>query len=258
MVSKQLRASGGLWFKLGRENVLVDPGPGSLVQCLSSRPKLDAALLDGLILTHRHLDHSNDINVMIEAMTSGGRNKRGFLYAPYDALHSSDPVVYYYLRGFLEKIDYLEEGKYFHRPSYILQASMKHRHPVETYGLKFHLPYGKVFLLVDTAYFPGLLDDYRDADILIINVVIYQDLVSNKIYHLNLRQAAEIIEATRPRMAILTHFGMTMLQHKPHLIAAELQEKTGCRVVAATDGKKLDLPEILGREEAFPDQKKRL
>ncbi|HAP31749.1 MAG TPA: hypothetical protein DCQ14_01645 [Firmicutes bacterium] len=30
VVSRQLRASGGIWFALGGEQILVDPGPGSL------------------------------------------------------------------------------------------------------------------------------------------------------------------------------------------------------------------------------------
>ena len=38
---KQLRASGGLWVSSGETNILIDPGPGSIVRCASSRPKLD-------------------------------------------------------------------------------------------------------------------------------------------------------------------------------------------------------------------------
>jgi len=51
---KQLRASGGLWVSCGTSNILIDPGPGSIVRCASSRPKLDPGKLDAIILTHRH------------------------------------------------------------------------------------------------------------------------------------------------------------------------------------------------------------
>ncbi|MDD5771107.1 MAG: hypothetical protein PHO81_02585, partial [Candidatus Omnitrophica bacterium] len=42
---KQLRASGGLWVSSGQANVLIDPGPGSIVRCAASRPKLDPGKL---------------------------------------------------------------------------------------------------------------------------------------------------------------------------------------------------------------------
>ena len=83
---KQLRASGGLWLTWENTNILIDPGPGSLVKILRSRPKLDPSELDAIILTHRHLDHSGDINVMIEAMTEGGFKKKGVVFAQKDCL----------------------------------------------------------------------------------------------------------------------------------------------------------------------------
>jgi len=93
VVMKQLRSSGGVWLSSGRTHLYIDPGPGALVRCLSSRPRMDPSALDGIVLTHKHLDHSNDVNVMIEAMTEGGFRKKGVLFAPEDALEK-DPVVF--------------------------------------------------------------------------------------------------------------------------------------------------------------------
>ena len=71
VVSKQLRSSAGTWCFLQGKNILIDPGPGTLSRCFTSRPGLDPEKLDAIILTHRHLDHSTDVNVLIEAMTRG-------------------------------------------------------------------------------------------------------------------------------------------------------------------------------------------
>jgi len=107
MVANQILASGGLWFSLGGTELLVDPGPGTLVQ--AAKRKLKARKLEGIILSHRHLDHSADANVMIEAMTEGGMRRKGALFAPADAL-DDDPVVLHYLRPYLERIEVLTEG----------------------------------------------------------------------------------------------------------------------------------------------------
>ncbi|UCH43901.1 MAG: MBL fold metallo-hydrolase, partial [Dehalococcoidales bacterium] len=56
MVSRQLAASGGLWLSLNGTEILIDPGPGSIVQ--STKRKLAAEQLSAIILSHRHLDHS--------------------------------------------------------------------------------------------------------------------------------------------------------------------------------------------------------
>ncbi len=229
---KQLRASGGIWISSAGSNVLVDPGPGSLVRCAGSRPKLDPSTLDGIILTHRHLDHSGDINVIIEAMTEGGFKKRGVVFCPQDAL-MGDPVILKYLRKFPEKIEILKADSDYRIKDFAFHTSMEHIHPCMTYGLKFKIGKTAVSLLTDTKYFSGLSDFYR-ADILIISVVFFKPWP--EIAHLSLPEAEEIIKAVSPKKAILTHFGMTMLEAKPHIQAEELTRRLGIEVIAAYDG----------------------
>lgn len=108
MVSRQLAASGGIWLNLNGTQMLLDPGPGSIVQ--TTKRKLNAEKLDAIIVSHRHLDHAADVNVMVEAMTNGGFNPHGWLYAPADAL-DSEPVMFSYLKKYIEGVVVLKEGK---------------------------------------------------------------------------------------------------------------------------------------------------
>jgi ribonuclease BN (tRNA processing enzyme) len=92
MVTRQLAASGGLWLNLSGTEILVDPGPGTLVQ--SSKKKLRADKLSAIVLSHRHLDHSADVNIMVEAMTNGGfsRRGRGYLFNQASSVFQSFEV----------------------------------------------------------------------------------------------------------------------------------------------------------------------
>ncbi len=229
---RQLRASGGLWISTKGKNILVDPGPGSIVCCARSKPKLDPGKLDAIILTHKHLDHSNDINVMIEAMTEGGFKKRGVVFAPGDALEK-DPVIFNYVKEFPEKIEVLSPNKTYNAGEFTFETSMRHIHPAETYGLKFKMGKESVGLLVDTKYFKELTDFYR-VDILIIGVVFFEPRPG--IDHLSLPDAIQLIKDIKPKKTILTHFGMTMLKAKPHILAERLKVELKTEVVAAYDG----------------------
>jgi len=229
---KQLRASGGIWVSCAGRNVLIDPGPGSLVRCVLARPRLDPGILDAVILTHRHLDHSADINVMIEAMTQGGFKKRGVIFCPQDAIEG-DSIILDYAARLPERIEILRPKEVYRVGSFKFQASMLHIHPVETYGLKFSLCGRSVGLLTDTRYFAGLKAFYK-TDILIISVVFLD--ARPEIAHLSLREAEALIKEIKPKKAILTHFGMTMLKAKPSLQAEVIAKRTHVEVVAAYDG----------------------
>jgi phosphoribosyl 1,2-cyclic phosphodiesterase len=239
VVSRQLRASGGVWLSVGKTNLCIDPGPGALVRCLHSKPKLEPSTLDGILLTHKHLDHSGDVNVMIEAMTEGGFKKRGVLFAPKDALED-DPVVLKYVRSYVEKMEVLEENSEYRLGEIQFSTARKHLHRVETYGLNFKISPHTISLITDTKFFSELPNLYR-GEILIIHVVRLKPVGDEPIDHLSIEDVKTIVKKAKPKLTILTHFGMTMIKARPWVVAAELEKELGSRVIAASDGLKLDL-----------------
>lgn len=243
VVAKQVRSSGGVWLSLGGVNLLLDPGPGSLVKCWSSKPKLDPTTLSAIILSHKHLDHSGDVNAMIEAMTDGGFKKKGTILAPEDAINS-DPVVFKYLRNYVDKIEVLKEESNYSINGIKLSTSKRHIHPVETYGLTFYLSQGKLSFITDTKYFPELSKIYK-SDIIVINTVLLKPRNDVKIDHLSIDDTQMLINELRPKTAILTHFGMSVLKAKPWEVAESLSQETGVKVIAARDGMQLNIEELL-------------
>lgn len=238
VASRQLRSTGGLWLNYRNTNLYIDPGPGAVVRMHSSKEHLDPTRLDAILITHKHLDHANDVNIMIEAMTDGGFKKKGLLYCPEDAL-SPDPVVLNYVKSYLDNVVLLKEKGRYTVKDIVFSTPVKHTHPVETYGVVFHLN-KTIGLIADTRYFDALPDLYR-ADYLIVNVLRAKPIENrDPVDHLAVDDFVRIVEEVKPEIAVMTHFGMNIIKEKPYLLAEKLKKETGLNIVAAYDGMKLE------------------
>lgn len=238
MMINQFLASGGLWLNLDGTEILLDPGPGCIVQ--STKRKLKADKLSAIILSHRHLDHSADINTMVEAMTQGGFNRHGWLFAPADALET-EPVIFSYLKDYLEGVKILTEGQSYSIGNVSFSTPIRHIHGVETYGMIFKTSKHTFSYIADSRYFDGLCKSYG-GELLIINVLRLEP--GSPLDHLSVPEAEHIITELKPKVAILTHFGMTVWRAKPWEITQRLSQETGFKVIAARDGMKFDLSEL--------------
>ncbi len=236
VVARQLRYSAGTFIRMKEKNIILDPGPGTLLRCAKSRPPIDISTIDAIILTHAHIDHTNDANILIDAMTEGGNKKRGILFTPRSCLEGDNRVILNYVRDFLEDIIILEENDKYKLGKLEFNTSIKHKHPVETYGIIFNCDGKKISFMVDSEYFPGLIESYMDSSILIINMVRYKPHKSGKVMHLSFDNVKEIILKTKPLKVILTHFGMSMLRARPWEVAERLTSELGVKVRAASDG----------------------
>jgi phosphoribosyl 1,2-cyclic phosphodiesterase len=232
MVAKQLAASGGLYLEEDGTRLCLDPGPGAVVQY--AKRKIDPSKLDGILLSHRHLDHSNDVNVMIEAMTEGGFRHRGTLLCPSDAL-DEDPVVLGYLRRFPNEVVRLEPEHEYRVKDIVFTTSPRHVHGSETYGFRFGDRLGWV---TDSGYYDGIAEQHR-AEVMVIHTVLLER--RPELPHLCVADAERIIRDARPRLAVITHFGMTVWRAKPWELASGLSERTGVEVKAARDGMTLEI-----------------
>jgi phosphoribosyl 1,2-cyclic phosphodiesterase len=249
VVAKQLRSSAGVYVSMKGAGIIIDPGPGTLVRCAKSKPPIDVTRLDAIILTHAHIDHSNDANILVDAMTGGGLSRKGLLFAPEECIHGENAVVLPYVRGFLQDIVILRPRGQYSVGGVSFATSLRHRHQVETYGILFDYYGRRISFMVDTQYVPELIRDYEDSDTLVMNVVRYTPHESGQVMHLCIDDAREILTRIRPRKAVLTHFGMTMLRAKPWAVASQLSHELGVDVIAASDGMTLELERGSGRAE---------
>jgi len=222
----QKRHTGGIWLELGGARLLVDPGPGALVRALDAG--LDPGTLDCVISSHGHLDHYNDVEVMVEAMTHGLNRRQGLLVLQEDVV----PYVSEYHRASVETL-VARSGESFTVRGLRVDVLSTCNH-AGGLGFRFEAPEGRVTYSGDTAYAPDVVAQYLGSRMLILNTIFPKRRASDT--HLNTDDAERIASETRPKHLILTHFGVRMLAEDPAREAERIQRETGVRTTAATDG----------------------
>lgn len=230
---KRIRNSGGVLLRSGKTLIHIDPGPGAFVNFFSTpyEPWKD---LNGIVLTHLHLDHSAEVNTIIESATESGKRKGVKLLAPIDALEGENRVVLPYSRRLVES-EILREGERYSIGDLSVEVLFKHRHHgVEVYSLLFEGEGKKI------VYIPcGRFEDYwlknipEGVDLMIFHTTFYRKRPS--IDHLSVPDVIEILKVKKPQRAIITHYSLEMLHKVPQKVAKEIEEATGIKTTAAED-----------------------
>jgi ribonuclease BN (tRNA processing enzyme) len=235
VVSKQLRASGGIVMRVGDLQFHLDPGPGALNKAREYGVNLHHNT--AILVTHNHINHCNDLNTVIDAMTHSGIEHRGILMGAksiFQNMETSHPFVTRHHQNLVEKILPLEKNHKVGIELVEINAlPVEHTDP-SAIGFKFYCPKFTLSYTGDTKLTPELLESLVGSDILILNV----PFPTNKGKGLNLdtESAIKIISHVRPKVAIITHFGLEMLKADPIQEAREIQRITGVQTIAARDG----------------------
>ncbi|MBX0310490.1 MAG: MBL fold metallo-hydrolase, partial [Sulfurihydrogenibium sp.] len=125
-----------MWLHFAGKNILIDPGPGSLIRIFERG--LEPRDLNAIVLSHRHLDHTADIASVVESATDSNKNKLDLLLAPIDAVDGDDPVVLKYTKKGFKKIEITELGKTIEYENIKIKPLIKHIHQgADTYSLQF-------------------------------------------------------------------------------------------------------------------------
>lgn len=240
----QARATGGMWFRYGGLSGVIDPGPGSLVHMRGASPALDPHLLRAIVLTHKHLDHSSDINVVAEAMTKGGFEKQGTVIIPDDSVNGDDPVLLKYMARKVGRVCVCADGERIPLEEGVTAEPVAHiHHGVDCFGMIFRKPGLPTWgILSDTRPLDHFYERYKECGYLSLNVTFPNK--KKHLDHMSAEDAAELLGKLRPKLATLTHLGMVMLENNPDAIAKSIGTDN-TRVLAARDGMVVDLDSLL-------------
>ena len=248
----QKRRTAGIRIISENLNFHLDPGPGALVYSISEG--LNPQKLNAVFVSHCHLDHYTDAEVLIEAMTKGTTKKRGVLVASRSVLHGNEtgfnPVVSKYHQQMLERVIEASPNKNFRIGNInVFVTEARHTDP-DTVGFKFeNSEFGSFAYTSDTEYFEGVSKYYEGVRLLILCVI----SPSGKPWkgHMTTNDAIKIIEEIQPEQAVLTHFGMQMIFKGPAREAKLIEKETGVPTIAARDGMQIRFGETISLQKSM-------
>ena len=235
VVNKQLRSSGGIVLQLEDLQFHIDPGPGSLVKAKQFGVNLHTTT--AILVSHAHLNHCNDLNAVIEAMTHSGLEQRGVVVASKSVVTSIDgghPFLTKYHQNLLERVIPLEKNHKVGIGLVEMNALPASHTDKTAVGFKLYCPRFTVSYSGDTELTKDLVEGMMGSNVLILNVPYPGDKAEGK--NLDANSALQIISKVQPRLAIITHFGLEMLKADPLEEARQIQRATGVPTIAATDG----------------------
>jgi len=228
VLSSNTRNCSGFVLNLNNDLFVIDPGPCSLFNFLKLGLKLED--IKGIFVSHVHLNHCNDLNLFIDAVTQGGVEKKGSVYCGESVLNYLSEVH----KGYLDKFEVMDVGKLIKVGKVNVQA-LKTKHKDEScIGFKFFSDRFVLSYSGDTGYFSGLAEEYFGSDILILNNL--NPFNSRKSDNLRCEDSVNLINKVKPKLVILTHFGVEMLKVNPTYEAREIRKKSGVDIVVANDG----------------------
>jgi len=234
-VSKQLRASGGIVLIHNNNQFHFDPGPGSLT--MYKKMGINPRSTIATVVTNNNINHCGDINAVVSAMTHDGLDNRGVLIAAKSIIQGTEtenPILWKRFSNYLERNIVLNSGERVGINEVDIMAIPAKGDDPTGIGLRVTTSKYTVCYTSDTKYNPSLVQYYEDCDILIIKNV--HPITDEQTDRINAKETIQLIEAIRPRLAILTGFGVKMLNSDPLYLAREIHAATRIEVIAAHDG----------------------
>jgi len=239
---KQLRRTGGFRINSESANIHVDPGPGALSSSIHFKENvLD---LDVLVVTHAHIDHCNDANIIIEGISRHALKKRGIAIASKYALDGEkkgDRMISLYHQ---DRLDRVYRAKYGDRKKFKTNKGefeieiIKAKHDIEdAFGFVLYIDGKVIGYTGDTEYYKGMGKKYEGCDYLVVNCM--KPAEDPYPGHMTSGDVIKLLKKAKPKQAILSHMGMKMIMAGPKKEAERIEKESRIKTLAAYDGMRI-------------------
>ncbi len=245
--------SGGFLLRGGGRSIVVDPGSNSIVFLRSCG--IDPYELTDVAASHAHDDHVGDLSLAVSAAMSlglGSVSDATIIVCPalvdYTAVCSTcfgftlpsfafdqSVVALSPLERHVNAVDGIvvdATPEVTLANGFRVRATPTRHGSIEGVGFVFETPFGRLVYSGDTGYFPELETHYAGADVLWLNLntlglrgmtdtddaaALGAEPIAN---HLGYVGVCRLIEAVKPSVAIVSHFGAQLLGFRDEIEAA--------------------------------------
>jgi ribonuclease BN (tRNA processing enzyme) len=235
VVGKQLRGSGGIILQIEEDLLHIDPGPGSLLRAKQFGVNLRNAI--AILASHNHINHVNDINAVVSAMTQGGLDTKGVIIGSksvFEGDAANKPYLQDRFKSFVEKTITLAKGERVGVNNIDIEALPTKHSDESGIGFKIKAENFTIAYSGDTAYDPGIVETYKGSDILVLNVI--YPAGSENCDALSSDDVVKIVNEVKPNLTLITHFGIKIINADALYEAREIQKKVNSQIISISDG----------------------
>jgi phosphoribosyl 1,2-cyclic phosphodiesterase len=203
---------------------------------------IDPLATDAILISHCHPDHYVDAEILIEAMTEGGTRKQGVLLASTSVIEGNGdfgPAISKYHLSRPRIVKVMQPFNKISLKPLEISATPSAHSDTSSIGFRIQTTAGVVSYVSDTQLVEQVIKAHRHARILIACVT--RPLGQRISHHLSTEDAGYLIEKIKPELAVITHFGMRVIQENPETQAKWIEDRCGVKTIAARDFMTLEL-----------------
>jgi ribonuclease BN (tRNA processing enzyme) len=251
-IRTQYRATGGILYIFNGIQAHIDPGPGSIVRI--NEYNEDPTKTELFIVTHAHVDHYNDLTVIIESSREILHDREYNYYKKGVLLTTNEVLKFvsdYHLNMLEEYISFKAGDKYFYKGVEIIGTKVVHTPSLEGFGVKFKLKDYILAFTSDTMVYDDFFDQFSGSNIMVLNLLRPDSITCKR--HLCTDEVIPFLNKINPPLdgLIITHFGsfMDSPRSEKNFVPSQVKkfrEKTNIRkIIAAEDGLKISISDLL-------------
>ncbi|MEM2974042.1 MAG: MBL fold metallo-hydrolase [Candidatus Micrarchaeia archaeon] len=263
-LAKQFRSTAGFLIS-GSKSIYVDPGAGVVNQ--SNKYHIPLSNIDILFVSHPHLDHANDAELLVEVMTHATLVKRGIIVADHFSLKGSgladrilatitgplssafpkvfkktkitNPAISEYHQDLVQKVYEIHPGLEIEPIEGVKFRGTHTKHDDPAVGFVLEMDGKRIGYTSDTEYFEGMAEEYANCDVIIINML--RATKPDFAGHLYSETVAKFLKEAKPKKAFITRFGGQFFKLNPGMIAKKIQDESGVPTIATRDGMSIEI-----------------